>query len=251
MYLASIHRCSYPVCPDRWHCWGRAESDTAVAASHRVCLWRLCESSHSWSWDCKWSIKNVTISLRLHVKFELVSNSCFQIVQFLTLKPLEPGYLPIRSIHAQTPVLARLPLAVVSVVFTPVSLETGRAGASEAAGVAVASAAVETWLWLTLVNLDLTSGSCQHQKRQRCQRDGCGCHSDGGQRGNREKAFYWLWSWLHFNLPASHQQILCKNSLLYPAYLLYIWGSLRLMHQGEKCNWNLKSTTLFRLPAWQ
>lgn len=78
------------------------------------------------------SIKNVTISLCLHVKFEP--------------SHLKPGSLPIRSIHAQTPVLARLPLALVSVVFAPVSLETGRAGASEAAGVAVASAAVETWL---------------------------------------------------------------------------------------------------------
>lgn len=92
MYLASIHRCSYPGCPDRWHCWGRAESDTA--ASHRVCLWRLCESSHSWSWDCKSSIKNVTISLCLHVKFELVSNSCFKIVQSLNLSHLNRAPYP-------------------------------------------------------------------------------------------------------------------------------------------------------------
>lgn len=56
------------------------------------------------------------------------------------------GHLLIHSIYAHTPILARLPPALISVDLTPVSLETGRAGASEAAGVAMASAAVEAWL---------------------------------------------------------------------------------------------------------
>lgn len=51
MYLASMHRCSYPGSPHRWRCWSRVQSGTAVAASHSVCRWRLCESSHSCSWD--------------------------------------------------------------------------------------------------------------------------------------------------------------------------------------------------------
>lgn len=56
------------------------------------------------------------------------------------------GHSLIHSIYAQTPILARLALALVSADLTPVSLETRRAGASEAAGVAMASAAIEAWL---------------------------------------------------------------------------------------------------------
>lgn len=51
-YLASIHRCSYPGRPGRWHCWGRAGCDRVVEGSRRLCHWMLCESSHSWSWEC-------------------------------------------------------------------------------------------------------------------------------------------------------------------------------------------------------
>lgn len=50
IYLASIHRCSYPGRPCRWRCWSRAQSGTLAVVSHSVCLWRLCESSHSCIW---------------------------------------------------------------------------------------------------------------------------------------------------------------------------------------------------------
>lgn len=94
------------------------------------------------------------------------------------LKQVKLGHLLIHSICTQTPILARLPLALINVDLTPVSLETGRAGASEAAGVAMASAAVEAWLWLTVVNVDLTSGPWRHESGERCQRYDGSCHSD-------------------------------------------------------------------------
>lgn len=56
------------------------------------------------------------------------------------------GHLLVLPVYTQSPVLARLLLALVSVDFASVSLETGQAGAREAAGVLMATAAIETWL---------------------------------------------------------------------------------------------------------
>lgn len=49
-------------------------------------------------------------------------------------------------VYTQSPILAWLLLALISVDFTPVPLETRAAGASEATGVVIATAATQTWL---------------------------------------------------------------------------------------------------------
>lgn len=179
MYLASNHRCSYPGCPHRWRCWSRVQSDTVVVASHSFCQWRLCESSHSCSWDnqgfrndineinYKFSLQSVFTGVKFEsIRNTLQNNFAFQNLARATIsssQPLELGYLLIHPIYTQSPILAWLLLALVNVDFALVSLETGQAGASEATGVVTATAAIETGLWLTLINLDLTSGPCEHQ----------------------------------------------------------------------------------------
>lgn len=163
-------------------------------------------------------------------------------------KQVKLGHLLIHSIYAQTPILARLALALISVDLTPVSLETRRAGASEAAGVAKASAAIEARLWLTVVNVDLTSGSWWHESGERCQRYDSSCHSDrqadrqtGVEGGNAEKAFAACDHSSTFIL----QQRRCKNNILHAAFLMSrsLWCGLILMPGGDR---DFRIWTVFR-----
>lgn len=59
---------------------------------------------------------------------------------------MKTDFSPIHSVHARSPVPARLLLTLIGVDFTPVSLETRQADASEAFCVVMATAAVETRL---------------------------------------------------------------------------------------------------------
>lgn len=213
MYLASIHSCSYPGCPCRWRCWSMVQRGTVVVVSHRVCQWRLCESSHSCSWDNQGFRKHtneifysISSSLCLQVWHLNIKGICakqnnFSFLHlaratiFFYFQQLELGHLLIHPIYTQSPVLAWLLLALIKVDFASVSLETGQTGASEATGVVMATAATETWLWLTLINLDLTSGPCEHQSRTDVRGRVSLLHRlRAGGKNEQSFHVYWLWS---------------------------------------------------------
>lgn len=116
------------------------------------------------------------------VLFLFASNFLYTHKQY---KPI----LPVDSINAWGFVLAPVASAVISVDFTPASMEPGQTGAWKAADVVVAAPTMKTRLGLTLINLYLAAGTCstnntvihraQYQERlltQNTQADISGCY---------------------------------------------------------------------------
>ena len=115
-------------------------------------------------------------------------------ITIIYFQRLTPGYLPIHTIYTQSPILAWLLLALINVYLTLVSLETRKAGASEAPCIAMATASMVTWLWLTLINLDLTSDPCEHQSNTDVRGPMSLLHRLRAE-GEHEQSFHVVWLW--------------------------------------------------------